>query len=857
MGAGGELFRERLIRRILSRDVRFIGLFAAAGYGKTTLARQVASAFSSVCVCDFRDAQSLRDVAQRIAIALAPDPQIATQAAAPIDTDAVVFFDFAKQLWTQPGPQVAILENAETLSRIDGAERALGNLLSATPPERRVCICSRTALDLRFLDFALPHEVVVVGERDLAFDREDVAQFLDSENSAIETLYDLTRGWPLCVRLVARLVEMRGADALVRELRSVDFSLLYEYLLENVIAVLEPLNRSVAIALGAADLNNDDLRRLFGERASEAIGFARQSPFIGEHGNYWTIHPLIRASIQRSYLEETSRILHDAAGAALREDPVRAAMLYAQASDFEGAADALEHQALAYVSEGSNPDFAVVLQQLPHDVLLRHPRLFASAMTFAGLGVSNEERYRTAYAIRQQFDGSEDETTRVSIDVTIANALTNLGRHEEAAKYVEAFAHAPNAAGKILYHMLYGGILARMGRYVEAMTHWEPLKRLACDAPSTLAFGANEIAVRAARSRGDVAAEREYHAFALANARKSKNPTAHVLTVIEGLFGAWLRGDENEFSSLAEELRQLRFPSIMPGTRLLRSCVDGDLRDLKADVARPQVHAYAYLLALRIARGELQRRIAEMACEAADRANEPFLQCVSRVGLSFADASSYSRALAQAQNFASRVESTQLHDAVEQLTRGLIAPMFATLAAGITDIAIEEGRYRLLLLERALFLGKSRINASKREIELLAYLGFRDGEVSRDELAEAFAPSATSSQADHLIRVTVSRIRKKFGENLLVSTRRGYVLGPSVDVPLRDMRRRIERCETQSSLTAADLGALVRDMHRIRLYLEGRRFEYEWAEELDTMLEDLLVRMERLTASGGAEMAGA
>ncbi|HKU67018.1 MAG TPA: hypothetical protein VJP85_04500 [Candidatus Baltobacteraceae bacterium] len=851
MGAGDEFLREPLIRRLTSRDVRFVALFAAAGYGKSTLARQYASEFANVVVCDFRGAQSLRDVAQRIALALAPNPETAFQAAAPVDADPAIFFDFARQLWTQiPGVPLVIFENAEALRTIDGAESKFSGVLARTPADRRICVCSRTPLDLHFLEFALPHEVVIIDERDLAFGREDLARFLSSQSQDIETLYDLTRGWPLCVRLVARLADARGVEALVRELRSVDFSLLYEYLIDNVIAVLNPLNRSVATALAAADLSNEDLRRVFCERAQQAIEFARTSPFISEQQNVWTIHPLIRGSIQRSYAEETSSILRIAAKAAMEEDPVRAAVLYAQASDFESAARALERQAMAYVSEGGNPDFAIVLQRLPSEVLLRHPRLFASAMTFAGLGISNEERYRTAYAIRQQFDGSEDETTRVSIDVTIANALANLGRHEEACEYIARFSDAPTVAGKILYHMLYGAILARMGRYVEAMTHWEPLKRLACDAPSTLAFGTNEIAVRAARSRGDFAAEREYHSFALSNARKSKNPTAHVLTIIEGVFGAWFQGDETAFSSLAAELRELRYPSIMPGTRLLRSCVDGDLRDLAPDIARPQVHAYAYLLALRIARGDSQRQIAAMACDAADSANEPFLQCISRVALALADPAAYHRAIAEARTFAARVESNALHDAIEDLLAGRTPEMFAAVAAGITDVAVhDDDRYRLVLLERALFLGRTRANVSKREFELLAYLAYCDREVGRDELAEVFAPLASSTDADHLIRVTVSRIRKKLGEEAVASTRSGYALGANVDVPLREMRRRVERCEMRSALTAADAGSLVRDSHRIRLYLSGRRFEYEWSEDFDAMLEDLCARMERLTAN--------
>ena len=849
MGVVGELVRKKLIRRLLWDDIRFVALFAAAGYGKSTLARQFASNFSQVAICDFRDAQSLRDVGQRIAVALAPNRETAAQAASPIDVDPGIIFDFARQLWSSPGgPQLVIFENAEALREIAGAEARLAGLLAQTPPDRRVCICSRTKLNLQFLNFALPHEVTEMHERDLAFESDDLAEFVDLHGRDIQALYDLTGGWPLCVRLVVRLAQTRGVDTLLQELRSVDFSLLYDYLLEHVIAVLDPLNRSVSIALAGADLCDDDLRRAFPTDAAAVLAFVRMSPFITEHGGFWTLHPLIRASIQREYRDESRRFVAAAAAAAFHEDPVRAAVLYGEVGDFESAALALEQRALAYVSEGGNPDFAMALQRIPRDVLLRHPRLFASAMTFAGLGISNEERYRDAYALRQRFDGSEDEATRISIDVTIANALANLGRHEEALAYVIPFNDPADAARQTLYHMLYGSIIARMGKFIDAMDHWEPLKRIARDAPSTLAFTANEIAVRSARSRGDFSAEREYQSFALNNARKSRNPTAHVLTVIEGMFGAWFQGDDSAFSSLAAELSDLRYPSIMPGTRLVRSCAVGDLRDLSPDVSRPQVHAYAYLLALRIARGDLQRRIAAMACEAADRANEPLLQCFSRVAQSFADPVLSHRALTEAAHFSSRVQSEALQQAVQEIRQGHIPPMFAAIAQSIADIAPHANRYRLVLLQRSLFRGAEKLTPSKREFELLAYLAFRDCEVSRDELAEAFAPEASSADADHLIRVTISRIRKKFGEDLVQSTANGYAIGPTVELPLREMRRRIERCETQSIVSGSHLADISRDLQRLRLYLEGRRFEYEWGERFDAMLEDLVSRMTRLVS---------
>src|SRR5579875_1552788 len=197
MVVGGDVLRERLMHRLLSPDVRFITLFATAGYGKSTLARQYAQHFRSVAVCDFRGAQTLRDVAQKIAVALAPDPSVAAQAAAPIDADAEIFLDFTHYLWTRDdGPDLVVFENAEILRRIDAAEPRLSRLLAVTPASRRACICSRAELDLQFVDFALPHEVVALREPDLAFDPAELADFLEKPQTDAHAFYDLTRGWP-------------------------------------------------------------------------------------------------------------------------------------------------------------------------------------------------------------------------------------------------------------------------------------------------------------------------------------------------------------------------------------------------------------------------------------------------------------------------------------------------------------------------------------------------------------------------------------------------------------------------------------------------------------------------------------
>lgn len=845
-----EIVRRGLIEHLAAHDVRFIALFAAAGYGKTTVARQLADRFERTRVCDLANINTVRDAAMRIALALAPDPQIAAQGVLPADADAALFVDFTRRLWLKAeSVDLIVFENAEFAKAATGVEAELAALLSQMPRARRAVICSRAPLNIPFVEFALPHEVAVVDERVLSFTRDELAELLPPQFSGVDAVYAVTRGWPLCVRLVSRLSEARDFANLVQELRSVQFSVLHEYLIKNVFDLLDDFTRSLAIALTLTDLTADDIRRLFPETAERALRSLSESPFITRQGEHWMLHPLIRTSIQKWHEGEARAMLRNAADRAFPEDRVRAAVLYAELGDFEAAAYALDLVALAFAREPSDPDFGLVIERIPTAILLRRPRLFSAAMLFAGLAVTAEARLQTAYEIRKGFDGSEDRETRIALDVTIANALGNLGRHEEALKYGEAFARNDDATSQLYAHLLLGGMGARMGRYGSGIPHWLKLKELARGAPSTLAIMINEVLVRGARSRGKFAAEAEYQTESLTYARASKNPTILTLTLIEAIFGAWFRGDEAAFASLAAEFDDIRFPSIMPGTRLFRSCVSGALDDLTPDTARAQVHTYAYLIGLGFASADLQHKVALAAIEASDRANEPFLQCIARIALSALDASSAARWLSEAQEMAERVDSQPLHEAIADLRKGGVPAMLNPFLGRIWGIAPLSDRYRVSLFDRTLMHGGVTLHPTRREFELLAYLAFRDREVTKDELAEAFAPDASSPDADRLIRVVITRIRKKFGEQLVSSTRRGYVLGPKADVPLRAIRERILRCQAEKHPSAADRVALRRDVFVLEKYLEGRRLDYEWAEELDASLEDLADSARRLLQS--------
>lgn len=157
--------------------------------------------------------------------------------------------------------------------------------------------------------------------------------------------------------------------------------------------------------------------------------------------------------------------------------------------------------------------------------------------------------------------------------------------------------------------------------------------------------------------------------------------------------------------------------------------------------------------------------------------------------------------------------------------------------------------YRIDVFSQVLYCGNDLLLPTKREFELLTYLAFCDRTVTKDQLAEAFAPHSTSEAADRLLRVTVARIRKKCGDDLIVSERGGYALGPQVANSLREASALVARCRTQTAPSRADANALSDLARRIEAHLAGGGPALEWGADFDRMLEDILQAIRSVQAN--------
>lgn len=833
-----DIARPRLLNRLLDPEVRIICLVAAAGFGKSTLAQQLLQQNERGITCDFQDATTLQDVARTVSLACGPRQEFAT-AFSSVDSDSEMVA-YAEEKWRATDADLCIFENAERLATIARGTELLESLLRQRPAKLRVCICSRPGLKISLTQAALPHEIAEIGEADLAFSSSELAAIFRGFDLDLEKVAVITAGWPLCVRLIAKLLEFRDPREVLSRLNTLDFNALYAYLLENVVENFDSATRDLTVALAAiGDTTPADFARLYGEHADGAIALARAHPLVSERNGALLLHPLVRESIQHAFPEKVRDALRTAAERALEDDRIRAAALFMRLGDAEAAAVALEPLALAFVSEPSDVHFSLVLQDLPRDILIAHPRLFSVAMLFNGLSLSSEQRLNDALEALSRLDRNADAKTYQSIAATVTNVLGNLGRWDDAMAYINEFRNQPDPTSQLYYRALHGGILARRGKYEQAMPSWDYLLEHAREAPSTLAMLGNELAVHHARAHGEALKERHWLNFTLAQARKSKNSTALALTLMEGVFTSYLQGDDQNFALLSAELAELTVPAVMPGTRLFRACMTGNLENVSADAGRPQLHTYAYLIALGSADQVQREKIVALAVSAADRSGEPYLQAVARVAAGFIFLEQSDRWFAEAAARAADVESKPLTDAIAQLRSGVVPAMLEALERHVRALASTPDTYRFSIFDQSLYHGNLRLAPTKREAELLMYLAFMDRAVSRDELSEALAPESRSSDSERHIRVIVARIRKKFGERLIESTGRGYALGSIVESPLRDIRARLERVAAQTSPPRSELVVLRRDQQVLEAWLAGRRPAFEWGHEFDASMERL------------------
>ncbi|HET7814581.1 MAG TPA: hypothetical protein VFL13_09430, partial [Candidatus Baltobacteraceae bacterium] len=351
-----ELRRDALLDRVERAQPEILALIAPAGFGKSTLARQLIIG-KPAAVCDVAGILDDLDLARRLVPALAQEnpsrTQLLTQRELMLGdggTSVAERVNLALEAWKDQAAQsFFVFENAEHIARNPKAREFFARLLTHRPAGRTVVICSRENLRVHLTRFAAPHEILTLRADDLAFDSADLASLFPEAASGrtnLERILQLSQGWPIAVFLLKRFENEGRMDHLLESLDDIAFDELHDYLADQVLASLEAgLVKGLFACACITRATTADLQAALGdEKAVRALAeFARESPFLARNAQgEFELHPMLASLLLEHREEHRNELLaRTAAEFENKRKYQRAAELHLARGDSGAAASAL------------------------------------------------------------------------------------------------------------------------------------------------------------------------------------------------------------------------------------------------------------------------------------------------------------------------------------------------------------------------------------------------------------------------------------------------------------------------------------------------------------------------------------
>jgi len=151
---GTDLIRTALVDRVRIARPAILSLVAPAGFGKSTLARQLLDGVPAFAICDCRGVASAGDLARRVVPALADEDPERSASLSQSETmlgdghaSASDRVGVALAAWrVQTHPSAFVFENTEDAIAEPGARDFLAKLLAGRPEGRTIVICSRESV---------------------------------------------------------------------------------------------------------------------------------------------------------------------------------------------------------------------------------------------------------------------------------------------------------------------------------------------------------------------------------------------------------------------------------------------------------------------------------------------------------------------------------------------------------------------------------------------------------------------------------------------------------------------------------------------------------------------------------------
>jgi len=877
---GPEVRRSGLLERLERVRPTLVALVAPAGFGKSTLARQLLGHRAGYAICDCAGVADDLDLARRLIPALAiesPDRVGAlTQRELMLGDGGTSVSErvrLALEAWREPTDGTTLVfENAEHLAHSPSARDFFARLLAQRPPGRSIVVCSRESLRLHLTRFAPPHEIMVLRAVDLAFDRDEIRSIFGAhvDDATLDRILAVSQGWPIAIFLVKRFAAEGRMEKLLSRLDDVAFEELHDYLVDEVLSSLD--QRTVDALFAAASIPRAtplDVSFALDDAAiaDEIAEFAKESPFAARNADgTLAVHPLL-ASLLLEHREEKRGALLSAVAEryAAQGSYVRAAELHLARGDQAAAAQTLgRHEVIR--DHSPSMEYARALSSLERSQVRTYPRLWGVTAMMRLFCVDTEDMLEEAEAIYRTLPPETSPIERYYIFVFRVLFMSYVGMFEEAIEMIDAFARE-NGVPEEPRSLLDGYVayvrallIARLGRLDEAekqlMLALPLVQQMDVMASGTLLTLGADIA----RVRGERAMERQFIDRALEHARRSVLSNFVAFDLTEAAIGAWLAGEEEAFARYAVELEEHVERLGIRGFAYLAAVARGRAAE-PAEVDLLKYVAVGRLIACGDATdAQDAARLAFSALSAAELYRAPFTECLAAIAVALFEPEQFAAHMERAARCAARCDSPALQKAVASIAardgdHGMLDAFVARLS--------RERERRSPPLEIELTSGRvtsagTPVTLSDRELELLVALSLRRETVSRARLADMLWPELDDYAARNALSVCLHRLRAHLGcEGAIVRSGDGYRLHDDAWVDLWEIDRLVAAVRARGTVGDVEREALRESYARLREPRPSRMRSWQWFEPTERHIGELRLEVAMRLAAHALESGGA
>ncbi|HYZ16787.1 MAG TPA: BTAD domain-containing putative transcriptional regulator [Candidatus Acidoferrum sp.] len=859
-----DVLRTALVERVRAARPAIVSLVAPAGFGKSTFVRQLLESgiAPALAVCDCRGTESDVDLARRLIPALADETPARSAGLSQSETmlsdghaSAPDRIGIALAAWRAPiSPSLFVFENTEDAIAEPGARDFIARLLAHRPEKRTIVICSRESLRMHLSRFAPPHQILSLRASDLAFGRSEIAAIFEGSGTTKETIdrvLAVSSGWPIAVLLLARFAHEGRLDPLLHRLDDVAYDELHEYLADQVLRSAPPAITDGLLACAALPHARErDVRLALGDEPYETfLEFQKTSPFVTRSAEgTFSVHPLVASTLLERHPARVDALLAPAAAAyETAGEYQRAAEIHLARHDQLAAAEALDH---LEVIEDAAPELAYsrVLASLDRAVVLRYPRLWAVTALLRTFAVNSHALLEEADGIWARLPPDAPPIVRIYLYVFRVLMMSYVGEFERALALVDQF-RSQIAAPDVPTTRMHAWLLylrslmtARLGRIREAERDfeaaWPFINGMHVMSSGTLVTLAADVA----RVRGDRIGEREKLERGIEQIRKSGLSNFVAFGEAEATFGAWLAGDDADYTQHAFALEAEVEREGVRGFAFFAACVRGH-----AGEPQPADHikwiACGHLIAAASSDDPVEAiRRAELARASAAIYRNPFTQVLAALALAELDPARQRAMRDEAASIATRIDAPELHRAIESIRRGEDGAFLARFVQRYRG----EGERPKAGLSIELVRGRVirdgiPVTLAEREHALLTAVAMRPEALSRERLTDMLWPDLAEGAARNAFHVCLHRLKTRLGdENVVVRSREGYRLGNDVHVDLWEIDRRLATLRASERLGPSQAAALRATYDELRTTRPAKVAGWEWFEPIERHLRELL-----------------